>query len=100
MKKHDVSFSWRNYTKPTPANLEAIATSLRRLVAIVAGTTVVMEAEWWIPFTVLIIGAVLDEIKNFFAKVAKDSFEQVTVEYPSEIADQVTVKTETKEDNL
>jgi hypothetical protein len=72
MTKPTVTFSWKNYAKPTPANLEAIATSLRRIVAVIAGTTIVMEAKPWIPFSILLFGTCLDELKNFFAKVNND----------------------------
>lgn len=91
-----VTFSWRNYTKATPRNLEYIASSARRIIAVVAGTTIIMDSNHWVPFGILLAGTVLDELKNFFAHVAEGDREVVSVSYPEEIADQVNIKTETK----
>lgn len=96
MSDPKVSFSWRNYTRPTPRNLEYIATSARRIIAVIAGTTIIMESSRWVPFCILLAGAILDEMKNFFAHVAEGDKEVVSISYPENIADQVTVKTETK----
>lgn len=90
------SFSWKNYTRPTPRNLEYIATSLRRIIAVIAGTTLVVDANHWVTFSILLGGAVLDELKNFFAHAAEGTQEEVTVTYPKEIADQVDVDVKTK----
>lgn len=98
--KDGVTFSWRNYTKPTPENLEGIATSLRRLVAIIAGTTVIMQAEWYIPFTVVVIGAILDELKNFFAKARADYEETVSINIPKSVEDKVVITRNEKEDKI
>jgi hypothetical protein len=94
--KPQVTFSWRNYTKPTPANLEAVATSLRRIVALIAGTTIVMEAVWWVPFTVLVIGGILDELKNFFAKASAEYNEIVSINIPPGAEDKVEITQEEK----
>lgn len=91
-----VTFSWRNYMRPTPKNLEYIAAGARRIIAVVAGTTIIMESSRWVPFGILLAGAVLDELKNFFAHVAEGDREVVSVSYPEDVSSQVTVKTETK----
>ena len=96
MSDGKVTFSWANYMKPTPRNLEYIATSARRIIAVVAGTTIIMDSSRWVPFVILLTGAVLDELKNFFAHVAEGDREVVSVSYPETVADQVSVKTETK----
>lgn len=85
------TFSWKNYTRPTPRNLEYIATSLRRIVAVIAGTTLVVDANHWVTFSILLGGAILDELKNFFAHAAEGAQEEVTITYPKDIADQVDV---------
>lgn len=90
------SFSWKNYTRPTPRNLEYAATSLRRIIAVIAGTTLLVDANHWVSFGIILGGAVLDELKNFFAHAAEGDQDTVTVSYPSDMADQVEVKTETK----
>lgn len=90
------TFSWKNYTRPTPKNLEYIATSLRRLIAVIAGTTLVVDANHWVTFSIILSGAVLDELKNFFAHAAEGAKEEVTITYPKEIADQVDVDIKNK----
>jgi len=92
--KEKITFSWSNYMRPTPKNLEYIAASARRIIAVIAGTTIIMDSNRWVPFGILLAGAVLDELKNFFAHVAEGDREVVSVSYPEEMADQV--KTETK----
>lgn len=96
MSNSKVSFSWRNYTKATPRNLEYVATSARRIIAVIAGTTIIMDSNHWVPFCVLLTGSVLDELKNFFAHVAEGDREVVSVSYPETVSDQVTVSTETE----
>lgn len=91
-----VSFSWKNYFKPTPRNLEYMATSMRRIVAVIAGTTIVVDSNHWITFSIILVGAVLDELKNFFAHAAEGAQEEVTITYPKEIADQVDVDIKNK----
>lgn len=90
------TFSWSNYTRPTPKNLEYFATSARRLVAVVAGVTVIMEANKWWPVAVILVGALLDELKNFFAYAAEGEKEEVTITYPKDMADAVDVDIKTK----
>lgn len=94
-----VSFSWSNYFRATPKNLEYLAAALRRIVAVVAGVTVIMEADKWVPFAVLLAGAILDELKNFFAHAAEGEQETVSVTFPASMADDVEVKQETKPEN-
>lgn len=91
-----VSFHWSNYVRPTPKNLEFMAASARRMVAVIAGITVIMEANKWWPVAVIVLGALLDELKNFFAYVATGDKEVVSVSFPSEVADQIEIKQETK----
>lgn len=90
------SFSWKNYTRPTPRNLEYIATSLRRIIAVIAGTTLVVDSNHWITFSIILGGAILDELKNFFAHAAEGDQETVSVTFPASMSDNVEVKQETK----
>lgn len=96
--KDKVTFSWSNYMRPTPKNLENFASSARRIVAVIAGTTIIMESSRWVPFGILLAGAVLDELKNFFAHAAEGDQEIVSISYPENVADKVTVKTEIKKE--
>lgn len=89
------TFSWANYAKATPRNLEYLAAALRRLVAVVAGTTIIMDASKWWPLAIVMTGAFLDELKNFFAHVAEGEQEVFQVSVPAEIADQVEVTQKT-----
>lgn len=94
-----MSFSWRNYTKPTPRNLEALAASLRRLVAIVAGTSLILEANEWVTLSILLLGAALDELKNFFSTVNKDYQKVVSINIPPSAEQDVEItNNENKED--
>lgn len=80
----DTTFSWKNYAKPTPKNLLGLAASMRRLVSVVAGTSIVMDANMWVPLGVLLFGAFLDELKNFFATVVEDTGTETAVaQFPS-----------------
>lgn len=90
-------FSWRHYTKPTPRNLLGLSAAMRRLVAVVAGTSIVLEANMWVSLGVLFLGALLDEFKNFFAMVDDDiKTESVTAEFPS--GDEITLTHEKPKD--
>lgn len=96
MTKEQITFHWKNFFRPTPKNLEVIATGLRRILAVVAGTTIVLEANEWVTLGVIVLGAILDEMKNFFA-YAGGQQEQVVVTYPAEIADKVDVEVKEKD---
>lgn len=85
------TFSWRNYTRPTPKNLEYLAAALRRLIAVIAGTTIVMDMNKWVPFIILIAGGILDELKNFFSHVAEGEQEVLQVTIPADVADKVDI---------
>lgn len=83
-------FSWKHYTKPTPKNLMGLAAAMRRLVAVVAGTSIVLEANMWVSLGIIMLGALLDEFKNFFAMVDDDiRTETAEAEMPS--GDVITV---------
>ncbi len=86
-----VTFSWKNYAKPTPGNLEGLAGALRRLVAVLAGFSIFMEANKYIPLVIVLVGALLDELKNFFAKAKADYEEQIHINIPESVEDKVTI---------
>lgn len=91
-----VTFSWKNYFRPTPKNLENFASSARRIVAVIAGTTIIMESSRWVPFGILLAGAVLDELKNFFAHAAEGDQEEVVITYPKKVSDEIDVQIQEK----
>lgn len=90
------TFSWKNYTKPTPENLLGLSAALRRGVAIVAGTSILMDANKFVPLLILGIGWFLDELKNFFAVVVERE-EKATAHFPS--GDEVTLTKSTPDSN-
>jgi hypothetical protein len=90
MPEQKVSFSWRNYTKPTPKNLEAFAASLRRIVVVTAGASIIANNDT-IAFIILVVGAALDEAKNFFAMVGHEYDEKVTINVPPAMTDKVEI---------
>jgi len=84
------TFSWKNYTAATPKNLLGLAAAMRRLVAVVAGTSIVLEADMWVSLGVIMFGATLDEAKNFFAMVEEEQKTEVAeAQFPS--GEQVTI---------
>lgn len=86
-----LTFHGRNYSKDTPKYIERIAAGMRRIVAVVAGLSVIQHNDT-LALWVIIGGAVLDEIKNFFGQIATEQG-QVSVKFPAEVADQVEVET-------
>lgn len=91
-----VTFSGNNYLKDNPRNIERIAGGLRRIVAVVAGLSIVQGSEN-LALWVIIGGAVLDEVKNFFGTIATEQ-EQVTVKFPASMANDVEVGIEKVDD--
>ncbi len=89
------TFSWKNYTRATPKNLLGLSAAMRRLVLLVTSSTIIMEANKWVPIAVLLLGGMLDELKNFFATVVEDT-EEATAQFPS--GDEITITKEIKLD--
>lgn len=88
MPTSKTTFSWGNYFKPTPDNLQYFATVLKSLTLVGAGSAYVMGNEK-IGFFVLISGAVLDELSKFFAKVSHDSKESLKIETTTTITHEI-----------
>jgi len=86
----DMKFSYRNYFKPTPENLQYISMSMRSIIGSIAGTTLIMEANKWITFGVLLSGFILDELIKFFGHVSDDSKRVISVEVDAKSEVQVT----------
>ncbi len=83
IQKQEIRFSWSNYTKPTPENILGVASALRRLVALSAGVSVLMDANKWVPLGIIVFGWTLDELKNFAANVIEHEKESATAHFPS-----------------
>jgi hypothetical protein len=90
------SFSWRNYTKPTPKNLEFVFELIEDTLKFVTAFSVWEEADPWIPLSLLTIAFVCGKMKKFFAHVGEGAQEEVTVSYPAELSDKVNVEVKEK----
>lgn len=90
----NVKFSYRNYFKPTPENLQYISMSLRSIIGAIAGTTLVMEASKWVTGGILVSGFILDELIKFFGHVSEESKRVISVEVDAK--SEVEVKDEIK----
>lgn len=88
------TFKWSNYFKPTPDNLQYLATGLKSITLLVGGSAYVMGNEK-IGFFILLSGAVLDELSKFFARVSHDMKESIEIESTIKI----THKVENDEEN-
>jgi len=86
-----VTFSTKNLLKDNPRNIERVAAGARRIVAVVAGLSIIQGSDM-LALWVVIGGAVLDEVKNFFGTIATEQ-EQVTVKFPASVADDVQIET-------
>ena len=60
------TFSAQNYYKPTPAKLVKLAMAMKGFIASVSVGTFVSGNET-IAFVLLVVGAVLNEVINFFS---------------------------------
>lgn len=86
-------FSWKNYTKPTPANLLYWSSVMRDCITFLTTFSIIMDAHWLVPVIIQIIGFLLDKAKNFFAMVEEDiKTESTTAVFPS--GSEVTVTQE------
>lgn len=82
-------FSYRNYFRPTPKNIEQLLLAFKAVIGTAAITTYAMSSEK-LGFWLLIGGAALDAIAKFFGRVA----EEVKVEKAPEVTDPVIVTPE------
>ena len=98
MKKGNVTFEWKNFVKPTPTNLLFLVEGLKGIIGTVAISTYVTGNEK-IAFWILIAGAALDFVTKVLARAAEGEKQVTTVSVPSELADQVEIKTEIKNES-
>lgn len=92
----NTTFNWKNFTKPTPTNILYLIEGLKGMIGTISITSYIQGNERF-AFWLMVSGAILDFLAKFISKVTKDSTEVVKVEYPSDIANQVIITTETKE---
>jgi predicted membrane-bound mannosyltransferase len=102
MKKKEpaaITFSWRNYTKPTPRNLKLFMEFWKGLTVVITGASIFQHADEWVSISILVFGYVVDRLAKFFANVeAEEAKKQIVVEVPIEtdvkIAEQTVSKNE------
>jgi len=86
------SFSWSNYLKATPANIQYLAMSLKAILATITGTTIIEKADTWVSVTLLVATVVVDEIAKFAGKVSEQvEKESVVISYPKDVSNQVDI---------
>lgn len=85
------TFSLKNYTKPTPKNLEFVFELIEDTLKFVTAFSVWEEADPWIPLSILTFAFICGKLKKFFAHVGEGIQEEVTVTYPKAMADKVDV---------
>lgn len=67
-----VTFSWKNYFRPTPDNLQYFATGIRGLFVVITSTSILMHAGEVINLACIATGYLLDELIKFFGRAAHD----------------------------
>lgn len=95
MKSPKMTFHWSNYFKPTLNNLQYWTEGIQGILALIAADQFFLNSRPEFAFYLMLAAGVLDKVSKFFAKVANDYRESVTVEYPAEIADQIVVTKQT-----
>lgn len=86
------TFSWRNYTKPTPRNLKKFMEFWRGGIVLITANSIDKEWPEWLSISILFFGYVVDQLSEFFGQVEEDEAKStVTVEFPAKMKDEVTV---------
>jgi len=101
MKIHkEVEFSWSSYFKPTPVNLQYWVEGIQGIIALIAADQYFAEHNKDVAFWLLVAAGSLDKLSKFFAKVAKDYQQVVTISAPPEVIDEIKVTTDKKEEPI
>jgi hypothetical protein len=86
------TFSWSNYARPTPKNLEFLFELLEDTLKFAIGFSIWEKTDPWIPLSILTFAFVCGKLKKFFANAGEGTQEEVTVSYPAELSDKVNVE--------
>lgn len=69
----DVSFHWKNYTRPTPANLERFSSFIRDTLAATTAINVIAEAAPpWVNAVLAFAIILTGQLVKLFASVAEE----------------------------
>lgn len=91
------SFSWSNYLKATPANIQYLAMSVKAILATITGTTIIEEAPTWVSVTLLVATVVVEEVGKFAGKVNEEvGKEVIEISYPKEVSKDVDIDVKDK----
>lgn len=69
-------FSWKNYFRPTPGNLEKWVEAIHGGLIVVVGTSWAQGASTKTLLIMTLAGYALDKLSRFFGRVAKDMEEK------------------------
>jgi hypothetical protein len=98
-----VTFSWKNYARPTPANLLRIAEFLKGLFVLVtslaAFEAVHSKNPWWVIASAC-IGYTLDQATKFFATADKEAKKTITIEMDADAPATVTEEIKPPDETL
>lgn len=88
--KDDMTFSWRNYTKPTPRNLLRFSELIQGILLGVSTGSMFTEAPSWVPICLNISVVIVNRVVMFFGSVVEDQKQETaTAHFPS--GDSVTM---------
>lgn len=83
IQHQEVTFSWRNYTRPTPHNLKLFMEFWKGLIVLITSASIFQNANEYVSVGILIFGYLVDRLAKFFANVeANEAKKQVVVEMP------------------
>lgn len=88
--KSKVSFTWKNYTRPTPTNLKRIMEFWKGLFVLLTSGSIFADADKWVSIGILVTGYILDRLVKFFAYVEEqESKKEVKIEVKAESSESV-----------
>lgn len=70
--KDEVSFSWRNYARPTPANLERLAGAVRDTLAGITSVSVYSDLPAWATTALALSIIVVGQAVKFFSSIKEE----------------------------
>lgn len=87
------TFSIKNYFRPTPTNIMQWSEGAQGLIVTVVSSSWAAGANTHVLLSLMIASYMLDKVSKFFGRVAHD-MEEIKIEVPSSVADQVTITQE------
>lgn len=91
--KSQLTFSWKNYLKPTPENLQMVVEGIHGALIVVIGTSWSQGASPKVLLWLALAGYALDKLSKFFAKISHDAMQVVEISAPVDTDMTITKKT-------